>query len=366
MNKLYAVLGAGKMGVAAASDLLLHDKEAHVILADSNQAQLDSVKDSHDWRLSKTLFDARDLPEIKELLNPVDAAIAAVHYGFNLDFTKAAIETQTHLCDLGGNSEIVDRQLALSDAAKANGVSIIPDCGLAPGMVSMLVKWGLEKFLWADTVKIRVGGLPRNPTNELQYERLFSTDGLINEYIEPVRVLRDGKIQTIDPLIELEDIEFPGFGTLEAFTTSGGTSTLVDTYKDRLKNLDYKTIRYPGHCRLIREKYYHPGLFHFPHREETKRELEETLPICTDDVTLVKIIFEGGFQRHELVIVDKAQLPFTSMMRMTAFPASIVAQMQANGQVEPKAGVYTQENCVPTAPFISELKKRNIVIDGIF
>ena len=361
----YCVLGAaGLMGGAAVYDLLKYDNNAHVIAADCDQGRLDALARLHNTsRLSTRIVNANNLGQVESLFTDVDSAIAAVHYGFNLDFTETAIKTGTHLCDLGGNSEIVDKQLSLSSEAERAGVSIIPDCGLAPGMVSMLVKWGVENFDWADTVKIRVGGLPQNPMNELNYERLFSIEGLINEYIEPVRVLRNGEIITIDPLVELEDIEFPEFGTLEAFTTSGGTSTLINTYEKRLKNLDYKTIRYPGHCKTIREKYYEPGLFHGKHRKTTAKTLEETIPICTEDVTLVKIIFEGKGQKHELVIVDKAQHPFTSMKRMTAFPASIVSQMQANDLISP--GVNTQENCVNTKSFITELGKRNIVIQGI-
>ena len=268
------------------------------------------------------------------------------------------------MCDLGGNSSIVDEQLKLDKDAKKTGVTIIPDCGLAPGMVSVLVKWGLEKFHWCDTVKIRVGGLPQNPKNKLKYERLFSIDGLINEYIEPVRILRNGKIEIIEPLTEEEDIDFPNAGgvarpRLQAFTTSGGTSTLIETYKNRLKNLDYKTIRYKGHLEILKKM----------GKENFRKEFNK-LPLCKEDVTLVKIIFEGrdevtsSLQKHELVIVDKAKPPFTSMMRMTAFPASIIAQMLGRGHIKERS-VVTQERCVPVDLFISELQKREIIIQEI-
>ena len=364
----HCVLGAGLMGKAIAYDLLKYDDNSSVTVADYDQRQLDDVAKIHATsRLSTKIIDATDLAHIESLLTDVDSAIAAIHYNFNFNFTKAAINTKTHFCDLGGNSVVVDEQLKLSKEAEKRGVSVIPDCGLAPGMVAVLVKWGVEKFDWADTVKIRVGGLPQNPTNTLKYERLFSVEGLINEYIEPVRVLRNGKIEIIEPLTEIEEIEF-AVGALhathlEAFTTSGGVSTLVDTYKNRLKNLDYKTIRYPGHCKIIRA-IYELGLFHGENRKVTAKAIEKSIPVCTEDVTLVKIIFEGNSKKHELTIIDKAKAPFTSMMRMTAFPASIIAQMQANKKIT-KQGVNTQENCVPADVFIEELRKRNILIDGI-
>lgn len=364
----YLVLGAGLMGKAAAYDLLLQNDTTKVILADNNPEELKKAEQflcSRDAvnRVSTAIFNAKNESEVEDLFQNVDAAIAAIHYGFNVTFTKIAIKTKTHMCDLGGNNTIVDEQLKLSQEAEVAGVSIIPDCGLAPGMTSVLVKWGLERFNWADTVKIRVGGLPQNPKGELKYERLFSVEGLINEYIEPVRLLRNGKIEIIEPLAEVEEIIFPNYEKLEAFTTSGGTSTLIETYKNRLKNLDYKTIRYPGHCKVIREMY-ESGMFFDEKRKETAKHLEKTIPLGKEDITFVKVIFDGTDKHHELIITDKAKHPFTSMMRTTAFPAAIISTMQARGQIK-KMGVHPQERCVESELFIKELMKREININGL-
>src|SRR6185436_14645703 len=133
--------------------------------------------------------------------------------------------------------------------ARAAGINIIPDCGLAPGMVAVLVAHGASKFETLDEVHIRVGGLPQDPKPPLDYQLVFSVEGLINEYIEPARVIRDGRITTVESMTEVESLDFPApFGTMEAFQTSGGTSTLVETYLGNVRELDYKTIRYPGHC----------------------------------------------------------------------------------------------------------------------
>lgn len=356
----YSVLGAGLMGKAVVYDLLKDKDTTSVLVADNNIQKLDEVKKIiRDNRLNLKIFDANNLTQVGEILKESDAAISAIHYKYNENFTKIAIKIKTNLCDLGGNSEIVDKQLKLNKEAENAGVSVIPDCGLAPGMVSVLVKWGVEKFDWVDTIKIRVGGLPQNPKGILKYERLFSIEGLINEYIEPVRVLRNGEIKIIESLTEIEEINFHKVGAihelplLEAFTTSGGVSTLTNTYKGRLKNLDYKTIRYKGHCEAIKELQ-RKGEF-------TKEYFENNLPVCTNDITLVKIIFEGKNKKHELCIVDHAKNGFTSMMRMTAFPASIISQMQARGEIKDK-GVVPQERCIPVNLFIGELKKRKIEI----
>ena len=361
----YCVLGAGLMGRAIAYDLLKQGTSL-VLLADKNTKALEEAGSflKGNEKLETKNLDVSNFNEVVKTLKKVDGAVTAMHYGLNLHLSKAAIEAGINLCDLGGNCDVVDEQLKLNSKAKKAGVSIIPDCGLAPGMVAVLVKYGLEKFDWADTVKIRVGGLPQNPKGKLKYERLFSVEGLINEYIEPVRILRNGKIKTIEPLIETEEIEFPKpYRTLEAFTTSGGTSTLIETYKSRLKNLDYKTIRYPGHCKIMREMY-DSGVFFGEKRKDTAKYLEETIPLGKEDVTLVKIIFEGGSKKHELTIIDKAKPPFTSMQRMTGFSAARISQMQARGQIT-KMGVQPQERCVDSELFIKELEKRGINISGL-
>src|SRR5688500_8803983 len=133
-------------------------------------------------------------------------------------------------------------------AAKAAEINIIPDCGLAPGMVSILAMHGAAKFDSVDEIHIRVGGLPQNPKPPLNYQLVFSVEGLINEYIEKARVIRNGEIREVQSMTELESLSFDGFPALEAFQTSGGTSTLPDTFLGKIKELDYKTIRYAGHC----------------------------------------------------------------------------------------------------------------------
>src|SRR5204863_729274 len=122
-----------------------------------------------------------------------------------------AIETRANFCDLGGNNYIVDDQLALDAEAKAAGINIIPDCGLAPGMVSILAMHGAANFDQVDEIHIRVGGLPQKPESPLNYQLVFSVEGLINEYIEVARVIRNGKITTVESMTELEELSFDGF-----------------------------------------------------------------------------------------------------------------------------------------------------------
>src|SRR5215210_8307938 len=182
-----------------------------------------------------------------------DAVLSCVTYFHNLSLARAAVEARTHFCDLGGNNAVVDAELALDEEASAAGVNVVPDCGLAPGMVSVLAAHGAARFDALDEVRIRVGGLPQKPRPPLDYQIVFSVEGLINEYVERARVVRGGRIVEVESMTEVEELEFPApFGRMEAFQTSGGTSTLPETFLGRVTELDYKTVRYPGHCERFR------------------------------------------------------------------------------------------------------------------
>jgi lysine 6-dehydrogenase len=290
--------------------------------------------------------------------------------------SKAAIETQTNFCDLGGNNYIVDEQLAMDEAAKTANINIIPDCGLAPGMVSILAMHGAKRFDEIEEIHIRVGGLPQNPKTLLEYQLIFSVEGLINEYIEPARVIRDGKVGEIESMTELESLEFEGFPPLEAFQTSGGTSTLPDTFLGKVKTLDYKTIRYTGHCEkfktmidlgLCSSEELTVDFVKVKPRKVLAELLTRHLPADEADYVLVRVEFVGkksGQTKHlRFDIVDKQdeQSGLSSMMRMTAFPASIIAQMMAKGDVLSR-GATPQEIAIDSDKFVAELAKRNINI----
>ncbi|MBD3299403.1 MAG: hypothetical protein GF341_12150 [candidate division Zixibacteria bacterium] len=375
------VLGAGLMAQGAVFDYLQNDDVSAITVADNSPDALARIqKRFPDDRLRAETFDARDDRQIEELMKDVDGVFGAVHYGFNLAFSRAAIATGTHMVDLGGNNDVVASQMALSEDAEKAGVTITPDCGLAPGMVAVLVKWGIERFRWVDTVRIRVGGLPRHPKPPFHYERLFSIEGLINEYVEaPIR-LENGRIVTAEPLGDLETLTFAEpAGTLEAFNTSGGVSTMPESFGDRLNNLDYKTLRYPGHAHAM-HWLYHLGLFSSQPvtvgdatvvpRQLTASAIRDHVPEGEDDMTVVRVEFAGpdGEQHrvHRLDIIDtyNAEQQLTSMMRMTAFPAAIVSQMQCDGRITAR-GVVPQERCVEGNTFVEELVKRGIAITGL-
>jgi len=218
----YLVLGSGLMGRAAAFDLLRHDDTKELILVDIDESNLKSVGDFlDDSRVKTVILDAKDKTQVLDVMEGIDSVVACISYTLNYDLTKTAIKSGANFCDLGGNNTVVAKQFTLSEEAEKANVTIIPDCGLAPGVASIFVENGASKLDTVEEIHIRVGGLPQNPKPPLNYSLIFSVQGLTNEYIEIAEVIRDGKLTKVEPLTEIEEIEFPEpFGKLEAFQTT--------------------------------------------------------------------------------------------------------------------------------------------------
>lgn len=371
------VLGAGRMGTAAAYDLLHSRGVERVTLAESDTARLRAARV---WLRTKHLVTRRlDVGSVRAVVNVMrghDAVLSAVPYRLNLQLARAAIAARVSFCDLGGNHDVVEQQLRLDAAARRNQIAILPDCGLSPGLASVLVAHGTQKFSRLERIHIRVGGLPQKPQPPLDYQLFFSVEGLINEYIEPSRIIHGGKLREVESLTGLEAILFPEpFGRLEAFYTSGGTSTLTTTFLGRVQELDEKTIRYPGHCQKVKllaelglmsaEPIRVAGRMVRP-RALLEQLLEEKLGGDGPDVVLLRIVVVGrmGTRRHTLnyELIDRydPRTGLTAMMRTTAFPASVAAQMLAQKMIPP--GAHRQEIAVPTAWFLAEMARRGFEI----
>jgi len=367
------VLGAGRMGLGAVYDLAHQADVERVTVADMSLERAQAIAARVGKKVTAAQIDCDDQKAVVELMRGHASTISCVNYWLNERLARAAIEAGTNFCDLGGNNTVVDAELALDAEAKNAGVNIIPDCGLAPGMVAVLVAHALGRFGTPEEVHIRVGGLPQDPQPPLDYQMVFSVEGLINEYIEPARVIRDGDIIQVESMTEIELLQFPDpFGRMEAFQTSGGTSTLVETYRGKLRELDYKTIRYPGHCAKFKtmidlglcssEPMEVDGVTVKP-RRVLGELLVKNLPHDGPDVVLVRVEVAGDGRRLRYDIIDRydPKTGLSAMMRTTAFPASIVALMMARGQTESK-GALPQERCIPPQLFMDELAARKIEV----
>lgn len=370
-----AVIGAGLMGRAAVYDFSRNDNVSKIGVFDIDEQLAKDIAEK--YGASKAVsgkLDAGDVEAARDILNDYDAAVSCVTYKYNPGLTRAAIDAHCHLVDLGGNNDVVRTQLEMNDEAAAAGVVIIPDCGLAPGMVSIMAMDGYQKLTKVDSIKIRVGGLPQSARPPLNYQMVFSAEGLINEYWEPCVILDGGKKKTVNPMTEIELLDFDGVGKLEAFYTSGGTSTLPDTFENKVNFLDYKTIRYPGHCQVFKpmleiglasRQPITVGDQQVEPRALLKAVLDKNLSFGGLDMVLVRVVLEGELDGENKTIVyeiidrQDTHTGLTAMMRTTAFPAAIIASMAAGGQVD-KKGCFPQELAVKSSLFLPELKKRGI------
>src|SRR4029078_11939196 len=217
------VLCAGRMGHGAVYDLVHNSPDVEkVTVADFHLNKAEQISSTVGGNIEPRQIDTSDYAASLDLIRGHDSVISCVNYWYNEQLSIAAIEARSNFCDLGGNNYVVDKQLALDSEAKAAGINIIPDCGLAPGMVSILAMHGAKQFDEIEEIHIRVGGLPQDPQPPLNYQLVFSVEGLINECVEVGRVIRDGKITEVQSMTELEPLSFDGFPPLEAFQTSGG------------------------------------------------------------------------------------------------------------------------------------------------
>lgn len=376
MNVL--ILGAGMMGRAIAYDL---DKFSHfetIRIADHDMRTRSSAKRFLRRTAVKVIpLEVSRTSELRKQLHSADVVISALPYRFNYTLAKLAVDTQTHFVDLGGNTTVVGNERRLFSKAKKNNVTVIPDSGLAPGLVSIITHDIVNHFDTIDYVKLRVGGLPGHPVPPLNYQIVFSPYGLINEYIEDAIILDHGRIIQKKSMTDLETLEFPQpFGTMEAFLTSGGCSTLPMTYRDTITYLDYKTIRYPGHCEKFKtlldlgfasEKKITVGRSTLAPRDLLVSLLLQNVPTSGEDVVLLKVLSKGtknGKKRsrdYEMIDYYDKTHQMTAMMRTTGFPVAITAQMIENGTLTQR-GVFCSEEIIPPALFFSELKKRDITL----
>jgi lysine 6-dehydrogenase len=410
------VIGSGMMGSAAAFDMARQLDVTQVTLADADL----SLAKAAVKRLSKVLDqngrkqDARKLKPVKldaanykaagKLMgvgtkDGHTACLSAVPYFFNVGLAKAAIEARCHFADLGGNNNVVRKTYELSKQAAKRGVALAPDCGVSPGMASVLAGELFRRITttaadsgkseqnagrsrrhddaYVDALKIYVGGLPEDPQPPFHYQLVFSVNGLINEYVEPARILRGGKIVDIEPLTEPEPFTIEGFDPLVGFHTSGGTSTLPETFKGRVGECFEKTLRYPAHYIMVRNLYQLGFFSSKPVKvaDEKGKPVEVTPRAVTSqifldrftgdqpDVTIMRVEAHKRGRVASFTVVDHFDrlTNMTSMMRTTAWSASIVVLMMARGVIAKRGGIY-QETDVPAGEFLKECEKRGILI----
>jgi lysine 6-dehydrogenase len=336
-----------------------------------------------DWdgRLRTLRLDVTDDAAVAQALRGHTSVMSAIPYYYNGPMAKAAVECGCHFSDLGGNTDIVLEQKKLDKAAQAKGVSVIPDCGLAPGMVNILAAEGIRRLDQTKEVKIYVGGLPQRPEPPLNYQIVYSLEGALDYYTTPSWVLRGGKPVQVDALSEVEPVEFPSpVGTLEAFHTGGGISTLPFAYDGKVDVMEYKTLRYPGHVAIMRPIRELGLLANEPIEVKGIQVAPRDLFIAAvhpklhkpngRDLVALQVRVNGtsrGKPRQvtfRLIDYYDAEHGISAMMRTTGYSLSITGQMQVDGRIKQK-GVHTPDEAVPFVDYVTELGRRGVRIEEV-
>ena len=375
----YAVLGAGRQGTAAAYDLAKFGEAKKIVMADINPQAAKTAAERINQLIGREVavaqqLDVSDRAALERTLQGVDVTLSAVPYFYNLGITKACIAAGSSLCDMGGHTGVVREQLALDAEAKAAGISIVPDCGMGPGLNITMAAYAKDLLDAPRAVHIFDGGLPQNPVPPWNYQATFHINGLTNEMDGQATFLRDGVVTPVDTLSEPEFLDIEPLGRLEADVTSGGLSTSPWTFEGQLQEFTNKTLRYPGHFEWLRA-FKELGLF----SEEAlqvngskivPREVYHTLLApklnATEirDVCVMRVIGYGVKDGEETTVTidlidyyDKAT-GFTAMERLTGWHCAMMMGFQARGRVP--AGGISMEVAVPAAEFMEAVRERGI------
>ena len=377
----YAIVGSGRQGTAAAYDMAKFGEAETIVMADASLAQARRaaarVNRLTRRRIARPVAaDVRKPATVLRAIHQADVVLSGVPYFFNLALAKLAVRAGVSFVDFGGSDPIVEQQLALDAAAKKAGVAVVPDCGMGPGLNVTLSVYAMELLDEAEHVFIYDGGLPQDPRPPWGYALTFNIEGLTNEYFGDATFVRNGKLVRVPGLTELETLELPPLGTLEAIVTTGGLGTAAKSFRGRLTTYQNKTLRYPGHwarMKALKDL----GLF-------------ETEPITVDGAKVVpRKVFHALFEpqvtpsrirdvciehvralgrkegRPAEAIVDLVdtydkRTGLTSMERLTGWHAAIVAEMIAMGLIPP--GAHPPELGVPARVFVDEARRRGLKI----
>ena len=375
----YTVIGAGRQGTAAAYDLARFGDAERILLADINlivaQQAAQRINDLIGKKIAEgRQLDVSDQESVTQALGGADVALSAVPYYYNLDITRACIEAGASLCDMGGHTGVVREQLAMDAEAKNAGVSIVPDCGMGPGLNVTMAAYAMALLDEPKHIHIFDGGLPQNPQPPWNYQATFHINGLTNELDGQAYFIKNGQVVPVETLSESEYIEFAPLGKLEADVTSGGLSTSPWSFSGQLESYSNKTLRNLGHFEWLRA-FKALGLFseealRVGDQQIIPRDVFHTLlepKISTEhieDVCAMRVIGKGLKDgKNSTVTIDLIDYfdevtGFRAMERLTGWHCAIMMGFQARGVVKP--GGTPVENAVPAAIFMAAVRERGI------
>ncbi|GIV61012.1 saccharopine dehydrogenase NADP-binding domain-containing protein [Rhodocaloribacter litoris] len=370
------IIGAGSIGSAIAHELVQHETVTQVQVCDARARALRQLHEMvQDPRLRSFQVDARDLNVLAPIAEGSACIIGCAAPQANPVLAEMSIELGAHFCDLGGNDEIVRQELALDAAAREKGVWVVPNCGLAPGLVNILCLLGIGQFDEVEAAHLRVGDVPLEPEPPFNFRISWSAHKVIDDYTNDVHLIEDGQVVRCAPLTRLETIRFDTFDEMEAFCTAGSLSMLAEELAGRVRTLDHKTIRRPGHASQMAfvlglgfaEERLIDVRTHLTYRDVLIRRMTERLGGEHRDAVLLRVVIHGLLEGKEASLVyemidryDEAT-HMTAMKRCTSIPTATVAHMLAAGEV-PGSGAAPPECVVPKAMFCSHVIERGLPI----
>ena len=382
MGYRYAIVGTGRQGIASAYDFGRFGEADEIILVDIDQpaaeaaaARINGLIGGEAARAVKA--DATDTAGLEKILEGVDAFISGVHFPNNPALTRLAIGLGANMCDFGGNTDVVREQIKMDPAARKAGITVVPDCGMGPGLNISLAVYAMELLDEPREALIWDGGLPQNPRPPWNYAMTFNIEGLTNEYYGSAYFLKDGKVTEFKALSGYERVDFPEpIGSLEAFVTSGGLSTSPWTFEGRIERLENRTLRYPGHLEKLRA-FDELGLLGEDPIEVggarvSPRDVLHALlgPQITEpdvrDICIMRVRSKGKKAGKEATatveLIDRydEETGLSAMQRLTGWHASIIAILAARGELE--KGVIPVERAVTGHKIVEEARLRGFDI----
>lgn len=348
--KRILLAGAGKIGSMIAG-MLTSSGDYHVTAVDRSAEQLASLPDSAP--LERKVLDLKNPKELVEAMRGQFAVLSAAPYSITGPIAEAAKRAGVHYLDL--TEDVATTRLVKKLAVDAE-TAFIPQCGLAPGFISIVAHDLVSHFDSLESVRLRVGALPQYPSNALNYNLTWSTDGVINEYLQPCEAIVNGALREVPALEELEEFSLDGV-RYEAFNTSGGLGTLCETLKGRVGTLNYRTVRYPGHRDIMKALIHDLRLGQRP--EVLKDILEHAIPGTMQDVVLVFVTVSGQRQgqllqetyANKIYSREIGGIPCSAIQITTASGICAVLDLLAQGAL-PTRGFIRQEK-IPLPAFLA-------------
>ena len=374
----FTIIGAGAIGSRIADELVRREDVDEVHVCDAGSRALKLLHETVDSpKVRSYQVDGRDERILRPIIRGSNCVIGCADPELNPLMAALSIDEGSHFCDMGGSSGILHQEMSLNDEARNRGVWVLPSCGLAPGLINLLCLLGVEQFDEVEAVHLRVGDVPLHPEPPFNFRLSVSAKKLIDDYSMPAHLLRDGKIVEVEPLSHVEHIYFPPpFGQLEAFCTAGTLNTLATELQGRVKTLDLKTVRWPGHASQMEfllglgfgEKRIIDVRTHLTYNDVLVRRLQQKLGGEHEDAVLLRTCIAGKKDEQEKTLVYEMierydqENHVTAMRKCTSIPTATIAYMLATGTLE-GGGVAPPETVLPKRVVLDELNRIGLTID---